>query len=93
MNTVEATRLSRVRTQLMTTLMMLSIIPLATMAAPKHMAQMMSHIVFSIPAMPPVETKSLSASEPVCTAVEPKNVIASPRVSAADVLSEESAAI
>ena len=50
---------------------MLSIMPLATITAPKHMAQTMSQIVFSMPAIPPVDTSSLSSAEPVSTAVEP----------------------
>lgn len=49
----------------------LSIIPLATMAAPKHIAHRMSQMVFSIPAMPPVETSSFSEALPVSTPVAP----------------------
>ena len=63
--TVEATRLTRVRTQRIMTLVMLSSMPLATIAAPKHIAQIISQMVFSIPAIPPVETRSFKASNPV----------------------------
>ena len=41
--------------------------PLADMAPPKHMAQMISQIVFNMPTMPRVETKLLSVSLPVST--------------------------
>lgn len=43
----------------------LSSIPLAVMEPPKHMAQMISQIVFIIPAIPRVATKLFKASLPV----------------------------
>ena len=42
---------------------------LATMQEPKHMAQRMSQMVSSIPAMPRVATKSLMEAKPVSTCV------------------------
>lgn len=42
---------------------------LATMQEPKHMAQRMSQMVSSIPAMPRVATKSLMGAKPVSTCV------------------------
>ena len=48
---------------------MLSSMPLADMAPPKHMAQMISQIVFIIPAIPRVETREFRASLPVCICV------------------------
>ena len=49
----------------------LSSIPLAIIAAPKLMAQIINHTVLSIPAIPPVDTRSLRAAKPVSNAVEP----------------------
>ena len=70
--TVDDTRLTRLRMKRMTIFVMLSIIRLATIAAPKHMAQRMSQMVLSMPAMPLVEISSLSEALPVSTAVAPK---------------------
>ena len=70
--TVDDTRLMRLWMKRMTTFVMLSIIRLATIAAPKHMAQRMSQMVLSMPAMPLVEISSLSEALPVSTAVAPK---------------------
>ena len=69
--TVEPTRLTRLFTQRRMTCVKLSIIPLATMAAPKHIAHRMSQMVFSMPAMPPVDTSSFSEALPVSTPVAP----------------------
>ena len=68
---VDATSPTRLRTQLITTRVILSIIPLATMTAPKHMAQRMSQMVLSIPVMPPVDTNSFSSLYPVSIDVAP----------------------
>ena len=68
---VVATRPKRWRAKRMMTRVMLSIMPLATITAPKHMAQRMSQIVLSMPDIPPVEIRSLSAGLPVSMAVEP----------------------
>ena len=68
---VEATRPTLLRTQLITTFVILSIMPLATIAAPKHMAHTISQMVFSMPAMPPVDTSSFNSAEPVSMAVGP----------------------
>ena len=70
--TVDDTRLMRLRMKRMTIFVMLSIIRLATIAAPKHMAQRMSQMVLSMPAIPLVEISSLSEALPVSTAVAPK---------------------
>ena len=69
--TVDETSVKRERTHRIMTLVILDIMPLATMAAPKHIAQIISQMVFNMPFMPPVDTKSLSAADPVSTAVEP----------------------
>jgi hypothetical protein len=69
--TVDEISPTRLRMNRMTTPVMLSIIPLATIEAPKHMAQSISQIVYSMPAMPRVDTSSLSEVLPVSTAVEP----------------------
>jgi hypothetical protein len=49
----------------------LSSIPLAVMEPPKHMAQMISQIVFIMPAIPRVATKLFKASLPVLIWVLP----------------------
>ena len=49
----------------------LSSIPLAVMEPPKHMAQMISQIVFIMPAIPRVATKLFNASLPVSIWVLP----------------------
>ena len=49
----------------------LSSIPLAVMEPPKHMAQMISQIVFIMPAIPRVATKLFKASLPVSIWVLP----------------------
>ena len=64
--TVEATMLVRPRMKCKKIRVMLSSMPLADMAPPKHMAQMISQIVFIIPAIPRVETREFRASLPVC---------------------------
>ncbi len=69
--TVDDTSVKRERTQRMMTRVMLAIMPLATMAEPKHIAQIISQMVFNMPLMPPVDTKSLRAADPVSMAVEP----------------------
>ena len=46
-------------------------IPLAVMAPPKHIAQIIKQTVFIIPAMPRVETNELSVSMPVSKEVGP----------------------
>ena len=63
--TVEATMLVRPRMKCKKIRVMLSSMPLADMAPPKHMAQMISQIVFIIPAIPRVETREFRASLPV----------------------------
>jgi hypothetical protein len=55
----------------MITPVMLSIIRLATIEAPKHIAQSISQMVFSMPAIPLVDTSSLSEALPVSIAVDP----------------------
>ena len=67
--TVEATMLVRPRMKCKKIRVMLSSMPLADMAPPKHMAQMISQIVFIIPAIPRVETREFKASLPVCICV------------------------
>ena len=67
--TVEATMLVRPRMKCKKIRVMLSSMPLADMAPPKHMAQMISQIVFIIPAIPRVETREFRASLPVCICV------------------------
>ena len=76
--TVEETSDTRFFTKRRTTLVRLSNMRLATMEPPKHMEHMMSQIVLSIPAIPPVLTNSLRESLPVSTLVAPKKVIANP---------------
>ena len=69
--TVDETRLMRLRMNRMITPVMLSIIRLATIEAPKHIAQSISQMVFSMPAIPLVDTSSLSEALPVSIAVDP----------------------
>lgn len=76
--TVDATRPNVLRMKRMTTEVMLWSIPLATITPPKHMAQRMSQMVLSIPAIPPVDTRSLRVALPVSTFVDVKNVIITP---------------
>ena len=52
--------------------------PLPVITPPKHMAQMISHTVLSIPAIPRVATSSSSGALPVGMAVGPKQVISTP---------------
>ena len=52
--------------------------PLPVITPPKHMAQMMSHTVLSMPAMPRVATSSSSCGEPVASDVGPKQLISTP---------------
>ena len=52
--------------------------PLPVITPPKHMAQMMSHTVLSMPAMPRVATSSSSCGLPVSSAVGPKQLISTP---------------
>ena len=59
--TVDDTKLRRVFTKRMMTFVMLSIILLATIAAPKHIAQRISQMVLSMPDMPLVDTNSFSS--------------------------------
>ena len=68
---VAPTKLKRLRAYCMMMRVMDSIMPLATIAAPKHIAEMMSQMVLSIPDIPPVEMRLLSDSFPVSIAVEP----------------------
>ncbi len=69
--TVDETKLNLLCIKRTMTRVILSIIPLATIAAPKHMAQSINHIVFSIPAIPFVEISSFSEENPVSRAVAP----------------------
>ena len=69
--TVEATSptvrfIKRINTEVM-----LPNIPLAVMAPPKHIAQIISQIVFIIPLIPRVETRSFKSGFPVWTWVLP----------------------
>lgn len=57
--TVEATMLMRVFARRVNTLVMLSSMPPAVIAPPKHIAQMISQIVFIIPDIPLVAIRSL----------------------------------
>ena len=57
---------------------MLFSMPAAFMAPPKHMAQMMSQMVFSMPLMPRVATSSVSSSLLVLNEVLPKKDIIMP---------------
>ena len=59
--TVDATTLTVFFMNRTNTEVMLPSIPLAVIAPPKHMAQMMSHTVLSMPAMPRVATSSSAA--------------------------------
>ena len=65
--TVEATVLTVPFMKRRNSWVMLPNMPLADMAPPKHMAQMMSQMVFNMPHMPRVETSSFRVSLPVST--------------------------
>ena len=60
--TVDETSDTLLRTHRTMTRVRLSIMPLATIEAPKHMAQRMSQMVLSMPAIPPVDTSSFSSA-------------------------------
>lgn len=73
--TVAATRPNVLLISRRRRLVRLNNIPLATITPPKHMAQRISHMVFSIPAIPPVDTSSFRASLPVSMLVDDAKVI------------------
>ena len=77
-NTVEATILARRCIKRIKTEVIVSNMPLAVMAPPKHIAQIISQIVFIIPAIPRVDTKEFNISFPVSNCVEPYNVMNTP---------------
>ena len=58
---------------------MVSNIPVAVIAAPKSIAQIISQMVPSIPAIPRVATKLFSSGTPVSRFVEPYTTISAPR--------------
>ena len=68
---VEPTRPARLRVSGSTTEHILSSRPPAFRQAPKHMAQSMSQMVLSMPCMPRVATRALTAALPVSTSVGP----------------------
>ena len=76
--TVEATAEKARRTKRRKTEVSAPSIPLPVITPPKHMAQMMSHTVLSMPAMPRVATSSSSCGLPVSSAVGPKQLISTP---------------
>ena len=69
--TVDATTLTLPFMKRTKTEVMLPSIPLAVMAPPKHMAQRISQTVFIMPAIPRVETRSVSMLLPVSRLVLP----------------------
>ena len=77
--TWDVTSEKRPRTMRRSTRVMPSTIPPACMQAPKHMAQRMSHMVLSMPAMPRVETRLLSKGSEVGTSVLPKQDVRAAR--------------
>ena len=75
---VEATAEKVRRTNFRKTAVSEPSMPLPVITPPKHMAQMMSHTVLSMPAMPRVATSSSSCGLPVSSAVGPKQLISKP---------------
>ena len=71
LTTVEATRLTRRFMKRRKNEVRLSSIPLAVIAPPKHMAQIINQTVFIIPPIPRVATKESSAAFPVSICVLP----------------------
>ena len=69
--TVEATKLKQRRMNFMMSFVMLAIMPLLTMTPPKHMAQIISQMVFIMPPMPRVATSSVSIGLEVLICVLP----------------------
>lgn len=63
--------LARFRMKRINTIVKLSSIPVAVIAPPKHMAQIINQIVFIIPAIPRVATRSFKAALPVSIPVLP----------------------
>ena len=76
--TVDATTLTVFFMNRTNTEVMLPSMPLAVIAPPKHMAQIMSHIVFIIPAMPRVAISSVSMALSLCRLVLPYRLIIVP---------------
>ena len=70
-HTVDATMLAVFFMKRTNREVMLPSMPLAVMAPPKHMAQMMSQMVFIIPAIPRVAISSVYMSLSVCRLVLP----------------------
>lgn len=68
-HTVDATMLAVFFMKRTNREVMLPSMPLAVMAPPKHMAQMMSQMVFIIPAIPRVAISSVNMSLSVCRLV------------------------
>ena len=69
--TVEVTKLKQRRMNFMMSFVMLAIMPLPTMTPPKHMAQIISQMVFIMPPMPRVATSSVSIGLEVLICVLP----------------------
>lgn len=78
--TVEETILTQLLANRVNKDVILSSIPPAVMAPPKHMAQMMSQIVSSIPDMPRVAINSLISALPASKLVLPNKRLMAPFV-------------
>ena len=78
--TVEDTMLTRFLTNLVNTLVMLSNIPPAVMAPPKHMAQIINQMVSIMPDMPRVAINSLICSFPASKLVLVKRIVIAPLI-------------
>ena len=78
--TVEETMLTQLLAKRVNTPVMLSNMPPAVMAPPKHMAQMINQMVSSMPDMPLVAIKSLISAFPVSKLVLPNKMLNAPFV-------------
>ena len=81
-STVDTDRLNVERIRVMSSMVRLRNMPLATMEPPNVMAHSMSQMVSIMPAIPLVDTRSLTAAEPVSTAVDVNNVMKAPLTNA-----------
>ena len=78
--TVEETILTQLLAKRVNTPVILSNIPPAVMAPPKHMAQIINQMVSSMPDMPLVAIKSLISAFPVSKLVLPNKMLNAPFV-------------
>ena len=76
---VVATNETTPRTRRSNAFMIVSNIPVAVIAAPNSMAQIISQMVSSIPAIPRVATRSFNSGTPVFRLVFPYTTISAPR--------------